>query len=191
MEFWDLYTKDRVKTGKTMIRGEKQPEGYYRMVVHVCILNQKGEMLIQQRQPFKKGWSNMWDITVGGSAVSGDTSQSAAEREVLEELGYPLSLENIRPSLTIHFEGGFDDVYIVERELDIESLNLQYEEVQTVKWASMEEILEKIEDGSFIPYHKSFIELLFFMRDHRGMHTRQECNGKPDGEKNRRIDSSI
>lgn len=32
----------------------------------------------------------MWDLTVGGSAISGDTSQMAAEREVYEEIGYPL-----------------------------------------------------------------------------------------------------
>lgn len=26
MELWDLYTKDRIKTGETMVRGEAQPE---------------------------------------------------------------------------------------------------------------------------------------------------------------------
>lgn len=41
MELWDLYTKDRIKTNQTMIRGDKQPEGVYRLVVHVCIFNSK------------------------------------------------------------------------------------------------------------------------------------------------------
>lgn len=102
MEIWDLYTKDRIKTEETMVRGEKITKGFYRLVVHVCIFNSRGEMLIQQRQPFKSSWSNMWDITVGGSAISGDTSQSAAEREVYEEIGYKLSLDGIRPALTIN-----------------------------------------------------------------------------------------
>ena len=109
MEIWDLYTKDRIKTEETMVRGEKITKGFYRLVVHVCIFNSRGEMLIQQRQPFKSSWSNMWDITVGGSAISGDTSQSAAERKVYEEIGYKLSLDGIRPALTIKFEDGFDD----------------------------------------------------------------------------------
>ena len=47
MELFDLYTSDRVKTGRTMIRGEQTPEGFYRMVVHVCIFNPDGQMLIQ------------------------------------------------------------------------------------------------------------------------------------------------
>ena len=30
MELFDLYTSDRIKTGKTMVRGEQTPEGFYR-----------------------------------------------------------------------------------------------------------------------------------------------------------------
>ena len=81
MELFDLYTKDREPTGKKMVRGDRVPEGLYRLVVHVCIFDQEGRMLIQQRQPFKEGWSDMWDVTVGGSAVTGDSSRTAAERE--------------------------------------------------------------------------------------------------------------
>ena len=174
MEMLDLYTKDRVRTGKTIVRGTKIPQGFYRLVVHVCIFNSKGEMLIQQRQPFKNGWSNLWDITVGGSAIAGDTSQTAAEREVLEEIGYPLSLEGVQPSLTINFSNGFNDIYLVHRDIDIASLKLQYEEVQAVRWAAMEDIFRLIDEGVFIPYHKSLIELVFFMRTHDGTHTRMD-----------------
>lgn len=165
MEIWDLYTKDRIKTGKTMIRGEEQPAGYYRMVVHVYFFNSKGEMLIQQRQPFKYGWSNMWDLSVGGSAIAGDSSQSAAEREVQEELGYSISLENRRPSFTANFPNGFDDIYLIEEEIDLNQLKLQYEEVQAVKWASLQQIIDLIHKGTFVPYHHSLIELLFYLRN--------------------------
>ncbi len=174
MELWDLYTKDRIKTGKTMVRGEAQPEGVYRMVVHCCIFNSKGEMLIQQRQPFKDDWKNLWDITVGGSAIAGDTSQMAIRRELNEELGIDISFEDIRPVLTVNFSGGFDDMYVVEKDVDLSDLTLQYEEVQAAKWADKDEIFQMIDEGNFIPYHKSVIELLFFMRNHRGTHTRKD-----------------
>lgn len=172
MEIWDLYDKDRIKTGETMVRGSKFKENTYHLVVHVCIFNLEGKMLIQQRQPFKDGWPNMWDITVGGSAVSGDTSQLAAEREVYEEIGYKLSLDGIRPALTINFDKGFDDIYLIQKDIDISKLKLQYEEVQSVKWASKEEILSMIDEEIFIPYHKSLIDLLFFMRTSKNSHTR-------------------
>ncbi|WP_170075592.1 NUDIX hydrolase [Paraclostridium dentum] len=172
MEICDLYDKDRIKTGETMVRGNQFKENTYHLVVHVCIFNLEGKMLIQQRQPFKDGWPNMWDITVGGSAISGDTSQLAAEREVYEEIGYKLSLDGIRPSLTINFDKGFDDIYLIQKDIDISKLKLQYEEVQSVKWVSKEEILSMIDEEIFIPYHKSLIDLLFFMRTSKNAHTR-------------------
>ena len=174
MELHDLYTAEREKTGRTMVRGEPVPEGLYRLVIHVCIFDADGRMLIQQRQPFKEGWSNMWDITVGGSAVAGDTSRTAAERETREEIGLDIDLTDVRPSLTLYWEHGFDDYYLLTRELDPASLHLQYEEVQTVRWATREEIHRMIDDGEFIPYEKGLIDLLFFQRNHRGAHTRRD-----------------
>lgn len=171
MELWDLYDENRIKLGRTMIRGEKQPENTYRIVVHACIFNSKGEMLIQQRQPFKSGWSNMWDVTVGGSAVSGDTSGMAVSRELSEELGLDISFEGKTPALTVHVDNVFDDFYIVEQDVDLSKLKLQYTEVQGVKWASQDEIIKMIDDGSFIPYHKSYIDLLFFEKGRRGVLT--------------------
>ncbi|CAM5223231.1 Isopentenyldiphosphate isomerase OS=Ureibacillus acetophenoni OX=614649 GN=SAMN05877842_12119 PE=4 SV=1 [Ureibacillus acetophenoni] len=168
MELWDVYDMYRNKTNRTTIRGTELQSADYHLVVHVCIFNSNGEMLIQQRQPFKEGWSNMWDITVGGSAVAGDSSQTAAQRELYEEIGLKLDFENIRPHLTMHFDRGFDDIYIIEKDVDLHTLSLQYEEVQAVKWASKEDILSMIRSGEFITYHESLIELLFDLRKKRG-----------------------
>lgn len=169
MELWDIYDVNRNLTDRTMERGPVQ-EGDYHLVVHVCIFNQKGEMLIQQRQSYKEGWPNLWDISVGGSAVLGDNSQRAAERETREELGIELDLTNVRPHFTINFDRGFDDVYLVEHEVNVEDLELQEEEVQAAKWATKEEILEKIESGEFLPYYPSLIELFFATRKKYGCH---------------------
>jgi len=172
LEIWDIYDKDRNKTGKTMERGGVFAENSYHMVVHVCIFNSDGKMLIQQRQPFKEGWSNMWDITVGGSAISGDSSQTAAERELLEEIGLKMDLTNIRPQLTVNFEVGFDDYYLIESNVDIEGLQLQHEEVQRVKWATKEDIYQMLDSGEFIPYYKNLLGLLFEMRNRYSAHSR-------------------
>lgn len=161
-ELWDVYTRDREKTGTLHRRGEKMQDGEYHMVVHICIFNSRNQLLIQQRQPFKKGWSNMWDITVGGSALKGESSAQAAEREVLEEIGLKLDLSEVRPDFTINFEDGFDDYYLLEREVDIEELCLQEEEVQAVRWATKEEVIQMQEQGIMIPYW--FLDRLFEVR---------------------------
>lgn len=171
MELWDIYDENRTKKAGVMKRGEAFRDGDYHLVVHVCVFNEKNEMLIQKRQPFKSGFSGLWDVTVGGSAVMGDTSRSAAERELFEEVGIQIDLSNVRPHLTVNYDHGFDDFYLVEKnDIDIASLKLQYEEVEAVKWASEEEIIEMMREGTFIPYYESLIRLFFAMRGRYSAH---------------------
>ena len=170
MEKWNLYTIDRVITNRVITRGDDIPKNLYHLVVHVCIFNAKNQMLIQQRQTFKKGWPNMWDVTVGGSAMIGENSRQAAMREVAEELGLKIDLKNTPPVITKYFSEGFDDIYILEKEIDISNLILQYEEVQAVKWVSFEEILDMIRLKKFIPYDESFIQFLFHLHQVNGLY---------------------
>ena len=166
-ELIDLYDVNREHTGMTAVRGEKLPEETYRMVVHVCIFNSKGEMLIQKRADDIVRWPGYWDISVGGGASAGDDSRSAAERETLEELGLHIDFSNKRPVITVNFHDGFDDFYTVEKEIMTDGLDLQKEEVADAKWASREEIEAMIDDGSFIPYQKDLLGYLFFAREGR------------------------
>lgn len=161
MELWDVYDQDRQLTGKTMMRDEPSMQGHFHLVVHVCLFNQKGEMLIQKRQQNKEGWPGLWDLSAGGSALQGETSQQAAQREVLEELGLKLDLHKMRANLSVNFEEGFDDLFLLPYEVSLTELVLQKEEVAQVAWASMQEILTMIDQGSFIPYYPGLIQYLF------------------------------
>ena len=172
MEQWDIYDSNRVRTGKIKARGTRLQADEYHLVIHVCIINSDNQLLIQQRQPFKSGWPNLWDVTVGGSALAGENSQVAAERELMEEIGYEADLSQKRPNFSINFNRGFDDFYILKAEVDLSKLTLQYEEVQAVKWANREEIIQMIEEDIFIPYHLSVINMIFDMQHGYGSQTR-------------------
>lgn len=177
MELWDLYTKDRQKTNKTMVRGTVQPEDYYRIVVHVCVFSEDGKMLIQQRQSHKKHFADMWELSASGSAASGETSSIAASRELLEEVGIDISFENIRPSLTVDLGGRvFDDFYLAVKNISLSDVKFQHDEVKAVKWASFDEILSMINIGQFVPFRTDLIKLLFTMRDQRGGMLRDACD---------------
>ena len=165
-ELWDIYDKNRKLTGRVHRRGDKLAEGDYHLVVHVCIFNSKNQLLLQQRQPWKKGWPNMWDLTVGGSAVAGDSSVTAAEREVKEEIGLDIDLKNERPRFTINFPHGFDDYYLITKDVDVEKLHLQEDEVQAVKWVDKKELLQMVENGEMIPYY--FLNSIFELKDFWG-----------------------
>ena len=169
MEAWDLYTQDRVKTGQTMLRGDSVPEGLFHLQVHVCIFNEQGEMLIQQRQSTKRWYAGLWDYSVGGSAVAGDTSLAAAERETLEELGLRVSLAGRKPAVTRWYGSMIDDYYILPLNVALSDLHLQREEVQAVRWAGREDILALLAEGQFCPNPPGMIALLFdLFQEERG-----------------------
>lgn len=172
MELVDLYDENRVPLGRTAERqGEKGP-GEYRTVVHVCLFDSRGRLLIQRRTGEKHIWPDRWDVSVGGGVDAGETSRQGAEREFREELGYPLDLSGLRPSVTVNFDGGFDDFFILTKDLDLERLTLQREEVADVRYAPLEEILAMVDAGAFIPYPKSFLCFLFDLRRQFGFPTK-------------------
>lgn len=173
MEKWSLRDRNRIVTGETMIRGDKIPEGRYHLVVH-CACFCGNRMLIQKRQPFKEGWSGKWDITVGGSAIEGEDSSTAIQRELEEEVGIYHVFTGI-PAMTVSFGRGFDDIWIIERDdIDITALTLQESEVEKVAWATKDEILEMIRTKEFISYAPAFIEMLYHLKEHVSLHTEEK-----------------
>jgi isopentenyldiphosphate isomerase len=163
-ELRDVYDKNRIKTGSIKKREDKLLEGEFYMASYVCLFNINGEMLIQRRSPHKKGWPNVWDFSVGGCAIAGETSQQTAEREMMEEIGYKRDLTDIKPNFSFNVSNGFFDVYLIDKNINIECLTLQYKEIEQVKWASKDEILELLDNRQFIPHKKSLIEKCFELK---------------------------
>ncbi len=169
MEMWDIYDGNRQKTNLKVERDTEFTKDMFRLTVHICIFNSKGELLIQQRSASKKNFPNVWDITLGGNVQAGETSQQAAERELNEELFIKHDFGGDRPYLTVNFDNGFDDYYILKEDIDIKTIKFFDNEVQAVRWAGLDEILQLIKKGMFINYYPSFITALFEMKKHRGV----------------------
>ena len=148
-------------------------EGEYHLVVHICVFNGRGQLLLQQRQKDKEGYPNLWDVSAAGSALAGENSAAAASRELREELGLVHDFTKERPFLTTHFERGFDDWYFIRMEADISDLRLQPEEVQDARWADLAEIERMLDSGEMVPYYRDLVRLWFVMKDHRGSTTHE------------------
>ena len=122
-------------------------------------------MLIQKRAHRKRAWPDLWDISAGGSAVAGEDSFQAAERETQEELGLSIDLSDQRPHFTINYSRGFDDFYAVIRDVDLNTLTLQESEVAQVRWATLREVREMEREHTFVPYFPGVIEMIWQVRD--------------------------
>jgi len=165
-EFWDVYDAERHRTGRIIERAASWGNEAFHLIVHIGIFNASGQMLIQHRARDKHAWADLWDISAGGSAMAGEDSYQAAERETREELGLEISLAGIRPHFSINYTRGFDDFFaITVPDLDIETLTLPDGEVAEIKWASLNEIHQMMDMKTFVPYFPGVIDLLFQTRD--------------------------
>ena len=91
MEYFDLVdSRNRVigKAARQECHGN--PSNIHR-AVHVLVLNERGEVLIQKRSVKKDVQPGKWDTSVGGHVNAGESYEEAAHRETREELGFGLS----------------------------------------------------------------------------------------------------
>lgn len=156
-ELWDIYDENRQLTNRKHRRGDFLKKGEYHLVVHVWLQNHKGEYLLTKRTP-NKGYPNMWECT-GGSALAGETSLSAAIREVKEETGLNVAPQKGRRVLSLKQEDCFTDVWLFQQDFNIQDVVFQPNETCGAMFASKEDILNMKENGILVPI--SYLSELF------------------------------
>lgn len=159
MEIWDILDKQGNKTDKTIVRGEPLKDGEYHLVVHIWIMNSKGEFLIQRRADTLKLMPGMWAAT-GGSALAGEDSKTAALREVKEELGIDINADSIHKIWRVTRKHNLADVWFVKKDVNIDDLELLEEEVSHAKWVSKEELKSMVTKGEFHNYGAEYFRNL-------------------------------
>ena len=167
MEKRDLYDKERKLVGKTIYKGEEPPEGTFIIVVLVFIQNKDGKFLIQKRSVEKNGLY----ATTGGHPKSGETSIDGIITETKEEIGYDLKAKDLVLFKTGIVPGKrvfYDDYYIKVDDINIDSLTVQKEEVESLCWMTEEEINETMKNDMFFKNHYEEFEVLVKWLKERG-----------------------
>jgi len=150
-EMLDLFDAKGQPAGMTIRRGEEAPQGLYWAVVDVWIVNHRGELLIQQRDPSKPNWPGYWCESAGGAVQSGEEPDAAAIRETQEETGFTPSFDHGGKIFEFLGERGLHHVYLFCQEADLSQLTPQPGEVSELKYASPAEILSMVRDNEFVP----------------------------------------
>ena len=144
-EIWDVYDENANKTGMTMERGVPKP-GQYMLCVHIYIINSHGQFLMQKRSQQKQSHPGEWDVT-GGAVLAGEESVDAAVRETCEEIGIEIHSDDMMFVGRIKRGKGFVDVYFARKDFTETDCKLQSEEVEQVKFVSVEEMLDIERNG--------------------------------------------
>lgn len=155
-EIWDILDSDGKNIGRTMIKGEPIPNGYYHLGADVWIINSENKIFIQKRSPKKRLSPNVWAMT-GGSVIKGENSSETIERETMEELGIKLNTNEAQ--LLKKFKAGtvWIDTYFIKQDIDLTKIKMQEDEVCDVKWATYDEIEQIYNEGNFIENRWEFV----------------------------------
>lgn len=160
MEIRDLYDADKCVTGKTFVKGEQVPAGYYYLIVAIIIENSRGEFLVQKRV-LRKGCK--WALTAG-HPKSGESSLEGLITEVFEEIGIDIRNDNLILFETWNVNDQFFDIYYLKKDIDINDIKIQEEEVDGVMFSTASDIKKMYKEGIFHDNHyQLFLKCLNYL----------------------------
>lgn len=165
-EYWDLYDEKRMPLGRTHKRGHPMEEGTYHQVVAIWAVDADGKLLITLRDQSKELYPGLWEST-SGSAKSGESSVEAAQRELVEETGLYVPLEEITFLGSAQKAASFVDIFIVFLDEREPKVTLQQGETTAYRWLRLTELDQLIADGLFafpLTYHFSYFRPLIEAR---------------------------
>jgi ADP-ribose pyrophosphatase YjhB (NUDIX family) len=143
MEYLNLYDEQGNLLEEKGIRGQKNQHRVG--IVHLFIENSKGEFLIQKTS---KDRDSIY-ATTGGHVTYGSTFEEAVINEAKEELGIDITIDELKEVNTFIREKVVQKVFYLKKDINIEDIKIQEDEVEFVKWLSRETIDKLIENKEF------------------------------------------
>lgn len=153
MEYFDLVDAEGMPTGEIVSREEAHRLGLPHRTTHTWVIRRKDgrrQALLQKRSDSKDSWPGRFDTSSAGHIPAGAEPLDSALRELAEELGIRAEPENLtyagkfRVGFAEPFHGALfrDDeiawVYVYDKPVEAEALQLQAEEVSAVAWFDVE-----------------------------------------------------
>lgn len=174
-EYFDVLDENGNKTGISKLRTEVHRDGDWHRAVHIWIINDKGDVLLQRRCESKDSHPGMLDISCAGHLTAGDDSLSGAIRELKEELNLDVRPEELEFIKTIKkgsrytgtfINNEFDDMYILRTTKSINDMKFQEEEISEIFFVSYAKFKEMVKNKQAdLLRHEEEFEILFNLFD--------------------------
>jgi len=153
-EYIDIVDELGKATGEILEKDEAHRHGKWHNTAHIWIYNSKGEILLQKRSLNKSTFAGLWDISVAGHISTGETMEIGACREASEELGITITPDQLEKIFILKesyfhedinwYNNEFHHVYLYKYHGTIDSLTLQKEEVDSVRFINHSDLDREI-----------------------------------------------
>lgn len=143
MELLDIVDENGNFTGEIVERKKAQELGLLHWEVIIIVVNDRKQILLQKRSANKKYFPNKWALC-SGLVISGESCEEAAVRELKEELGVEFQISDLH---LLEKNLNLTRFYYVITNYDESQFTIQKEELSSVKWFDLDEVLEKVSSG--------------------------------------------
>ena len=156
MELLDVYDNEGKITGRIVERDtykEKLSKDEHIGVAQIFIENNEGKFLIEESAKT----TGFKYLPVSGHITSGETPKDAIVREAMEEIGLDISNEDVKDVGSFIIDRPVRFIFYLKKDIDLTTLKLQPEEVDSVSYKSPTEMLELIDQGLMHPVHRDIV----------------------------------
>lgn len=150
MELIDIVDEKGNFTGQVMDKEEAHDKNLLHNEVAVFVINDKCQILLQKRNANKRFNANKWGLCAG-HVDSGEKLEEAALRELKEEIGVDISINDLIPFSDREFtfrkiNSRVNYFYYVKLNLNESDFVIQKEELSEVKWFDIDNVIEMIKE---------------------------------------------
>ena len=170
-EYIDILSSEGKPIGEVRLKSEAHKKGLWHASAQIWIVDSNKNVLLQKRAKTKDSYPDLWDISVAGHLSANDTPILAAQREVKEEIGIDLAVEQFHFLKRIKrskipqkgfLDNEFNYLFVVNCDISIEALKLQKEEVAQVKLVPLKKFRKQLKETPelFVPHGKKYYEYI-------------------------------
>ena len=159
MEMIDIYNENREKTGEILPRGGRLSKGQYMLYVLAVLEDEYGKILATRRSLDKRWAAGAWEIP-GGSARSGESSEAAILREIVEETGLDIAkhkgklIYSYKNEDTESGDNYFVDIYHFKGCFNKSSIRVNTDEVIDYRFVDEDDMELLKEEEGFLHYER-------------------------------------
>lgn len=165
-EWFDLVDPDGTVIGHAPRSLCHTHPGLLHQAVHVLVFNRGGELFLQKRSPRKDVQPGKWDTSVGGHVGPGEARESAARRELQEELG--IAGVELTPAYSYRWTSEIESEIITAFAIEYDGpVRIDPNEISEGRYWPLAEIAARLDDGGFTPqFVQEFPRMLAWRRRH-------------------------
>jgi isopentenyl-diphosphate delta-isomerase len=158
-EIIDILTPQGEFTGVTALKSKAHQLGLYHATTHVWFYTDAKKVLLQKRASVKSVFPNLWDVSVAGHIGAGEKIETAAIREVKEEIGIDILEKELtkiafRKDEIVHPNGILDNefkhIFLCKLNYKVAELTKQLSEVDDLQLFDISILKNAEKQGSFI-----------------------------------------